>query len=112
MIWTSADLAARLGGNGQLALELIDIFLAEYPRLLEAVRVSVEGREPLAIGRAAHALKGSVANFIESGPTATAGAIERAAAEARLDDAQTLLEQLEGELRDLAHAMRHYAGGV
>jgi HPt (histidine-containing phosphotransfer) domain-containing protein len=110
MNWTSAELAARLGGNSQLARELIDIFLAEYPNLLQSVRLSVERSDGEAIGRSAHALKGSVANFIDSGPTATAQALERAATESRLGDTPTLVAQLERELHELAAAMRRHAG--
>src|SRR5688572_15296240 len=110
MNWTSAELSARLGGNGQLARELIDIFLAEYPNLLQSIRRSVERSDGEAISRSAHALKGSVSNFIDSGPTATAQAIERAAAESRLYDTPTLVEQLERELHELAAAMRRHAG--
>ena len=110
MNWTSAELAARLGGNGQLARELVDIFLVEYPNLLQSVRLSVERSDGEAISRSAHALKGSVANFIDAGPTATAQALERAATESRLGDTPTLVEQLERELHELAAAMRRHAG--
>ena len=112
MNWTAAGLADRLGGNRQLAHELIDIFLVEYPGLLHAIHVSVAQNDGQAISRSAHAMKGTVSNFIDAGPTATALALEHAAAEARLDDVPALVEQLERELHELAAAMRQQAGSV
>ena len=112
MNWTSADLAERLGGNRQLAHELIGIFLAEFPGLLQAIHVSVARNDGQAISRSAHAMKGTVSNFIDAGPTATALALERAAAEARLGDVPALVEQLGRELQELAAAMRRHTGGV
>ena len=110
MNWTTADLAERLGGNAQLAHELVDIFLLEYPTLLQTVRAGASSNDSLSVRRAAHAMKGTVANFIDAGPTATACAIERAAAESRLDAVPALVDQLERELHDLAAAMRRHRG--
>jgi HPt (histidine-containing phosphotransfer) domain-containing protein len=110
MTWTSAALAERLGGDEALARELVDIFLAEHAKLLQMLRTSVEQGEAKAIRRSAHALKGSIANFIDDGPTATAGAIECAAIESRLADIPALMEQLEPEVRELVQAMRGFSG--
>ena len=112
MNWTSADLADRLGGNRQLAHELVAIFLAEYPDLLRKIHASVARNDGREIGRSAHAMKGTVSNFVDAGPTATALALEHAAAEARLDEVPALVEQLERELHELAAAMRRQAGRV
>ena len=110
MNWTAADLADRLGGNQQLAHELVAIFLAEYPALLRTIHASVARNDGHAISRSAHAMKGTVSNFIEGGPTTTAQAIERAVAETRLADVPALVEQLERELNELTAAMRRQAG--
>jgi two-component system sensor histidine kinase/response regulator len=56
-------LLARLDGSKELCAELIDTFLQEGPQTLSAVKVAVERRDPAAIARAAHALKGAVVNF-------------------------------------------------
>ena len=110
MNWNAADLAERLGGNQQLAHELVDIFLSEYPSLLQTVRVSLASDDRPSIRRSAHAIKGTVANFVDAGPTITAFAIERAVAESRLGDVPALVEQLEREVGELAAAMRRQRG--
>jgi len=56
-------LLARLDGSTELCAELIDTFLQESPQTLSAVKVAVETHDAAAIARAAHALKGAVANF-------------------------------------------------
>jgi len=106
MTWTPGALADRLGGDEALALELVSIFLAEYPTLLRNVQASAARGDAQAIRRSAHALRGSVTNFIDEGPTTTLFAIERAGAESRLDDVPALVGQLERELEMLATAMR------
>jgi HPt (histidine-containing phosphotransfer) domain-containing protein len=110
LTWTSAALTERLGGDETLARELVDIFLAEYPTFLQSIRDSVDGGDPLAIRRSAHALKGSIVNFVDEGPTLTAFALERAAAESRLDDIPALVARLEGEVENLVAAMRRFRG--
>jgi two-component system sensor histidine kinase/response regulator len=56
-------LLARLDGSTELCAELINTFLRESPQILSAVEVAVERRDPGAIARAAHGLKGAVAVF-------------------------------------------------
>ena len=110
MIWTPAVLADRLGGDEHLVRELVDIFLAEYPKLLQAVRTSAGERDGVALRRSAHALRGSITNFVDDGPTVTALALERAGEDLRLDDATSLFAQLEREVEELATAMRRFHG--
>ena len=109
MTWSPAALTDRLGGDADLARELVDIFLAEYPNQLQAVLTSIDRGDAPALRRAAHALRGSVTNFIDDGPTATALAIEQAAETSRLNDAEGLIGQLEQEIDALAAAMRGVA---
>jgi len=105
-MWSPAELADRLGGDADLARELVDIFLVEYPVLVQAIRTAVDHGDAPAIRRAAHALRGAITNFIDDGPTETALAIERAGESSRLDDVPALVRQLEGEIHSLAGAMQ------
>jgi hypothetical protein len=61
------------------------------------------------VRRAAHAAKGCIANFIEGGPQATAYAIERLAAEGKVDEAAPLVATLEREVAALAALMNRFA---
>jgi two-component system sensor histidine kinase/response regulator len=110
MTWTPALLTERLGGDDQLVRELIDIFLDEYPVLLRAVRASAARGDATALRRAAHALRGSISNFIDDGPTVTALALERAGENSRLEGTARLLGPLEREIDALVTAMRAFSG--
>jgi CheY-like chemotaxis protein/HPt (histidine-containing phosphotransfer) domain-containing protein len=56
-------LLERFGGDGELLAELARIFLEDYPRRLSAIKTGVEQRDAASLQGAAHALRGSVANF-------------------------------------------------
>ncbi len=108
--WTPAALTERLGGDEHLAGELVEIFLVEYPALLQAVLTHVARGDTSDIRRAAHALRGAVTNFVDEGPTATALELERAAGQLRPDDLARLSNQLKLEVEALAAAMRRFHG--
>lgn len=103
---------ARLGDDRDLARQLAVIFVDECPRLLEAVRVSVEHGSADEVRRAAHALKGAVLNFVDDGAAATAYALETMARENRLGDAAAAVDRLGGELSALLEHLRHFGAGA
>jgi two-component system, sensor histidine kinase and response regulator len=107
-VWSAAAMVARLGGDEELAGQLVTLFIAECPRMLAAVRDSIAGGSADAVRRAAHAFKGSVANFVEAGPTATAFVLEQMGREERLEDAPAVLAQLEREVDELILGMRRF----
>jgi HPt (histidine-containing phosphotransfer) domain-containing protein len=60
---TASRLVAALGGDRELLLEIIRLFLRDAPAMLQAVKLEASRRQPEALASAAHLLKGSVANF-------------------------------------------------
>lgn len=109
--WTADALLARVGGEVEIARELVGLFINECPRMLEAIRNSVAAGEAQEIRRSAHLLKGSVANFTETGAAAAALELEMIGREARLQDAPRALVRLEQELEALLPQLREYAAG-
>lgn len=53
----------RVGGDEQLLQEVALLFLDDYPKVLEDIHTAIQAKNPQALERAAHTLKGSVANF-------------------------------------------------
>ncbi len=53
----------RVGGDVDLLREIAALFIEDCPRALAELRRAVEQRDASKIENAAHALKGSVANF-------------------------------------------------
>ena len=116
--WTPERMLSRLDGDVELAVQLAEIFNDEYSRMLDRVRAAVEAGAADEVRRAAHALKGSVANFIDGGPTATAFELETMGRNGRLEKSSILFNRLEQEvialtacLRDFQSDRGQFAGG-
>jgi HPt (histidine-containing phosphotransfer) domain-containing protein len=112
-----AALLERLDGDQALLAELVELFHAESPRLLEAVRAASAAGDAYQLTRAAHALKGSVANFCAPAAYEAAFQMESigqggdlAEAPAALAVLETALDQLHTELASLAPHAPSYVG--
>jgi PAS domain S-box-containing protein len=70
------DLLARVEGNRDLLMKLVDIFRGEYPRLLANLRHSVETRDTRGVEETAHAIRGMVGNFGARSASEAAAALE------------------------------------
>jgi len=106
--WTPARMLSRLDGDAELAQQLAAIFVDEYPRMLERLRAAIGEGSADEVRRAAHALKGSVANFIDAGPTATAFELENMGRAGQIDGAAAALERLDQELEALSECLRQF----
>jgi two-component system sensor histidine kinase/response regulator len=106
--WTPVRMLARLDGDLELAQQLAAIFIDECPRMLDRLRTAVADGSADEVRRAAHALKGSLSNFIDGGPTATAFELETMGREARLEETSLALERLEREIVALTVRLRQF----
>lgn len=96
------DLSAaleRVGGDQELLKEIADLFLEDAPQILAAVRSAVESGDAEGLQRAAHSLKGSVANFGAEEAVRSAYSLEQMGQENNLSGASDALEVLEVELQ-------------
>ena len=107
-IFDRAAALAGLDGDEDLLHDLAEVFLDDCPRLMAAVRDAIDSRDPSRVARAAHAVKGSVANFGAPAATDAAQRLEtlgRSGDLTSLDDASTelfaLIDRLKPELADL-----------
>ena len=106
MIFDKSSFLSRLEGDESLGSEIIEMFLQEYPKLLEGVRQAAEQRNAAMLERAAHTLKGSVGDIAASQAFDAARILEQIAREGKLEGAalavaslETALHRLEPELR-------------
>jgi HPt (histidine-containing phosphotransfer) domain-containing protein len=53
----------RLGGDKELFLEFIEIFMNDSPKILDELSTAVESGDSAAVEKTAHALKGLMSNF-------------------------------------------------
>jgi len=106
-----AELLKRFAEHPELLGELAAIFLEDAPGRLAAVQAGVEQRDPAALQSAAHALRGSAANFGAKRVVEAAlrlelmgGGCDLTGADEALADMMVVLEKLATELRALAGA--------
>ena len=90
-----------VGDDRELLGQMVAIFCAESPGMLSAIRKSLAAGDTRALARAAHALKGSVANFGKSQSFKAAEALELNAVSDSLGDSDAQLLALEGLIATL-----------
>jgi len=76
--------------------------------MLQRLREAVAAGSADEVRRAAHALKGSVSNFIDGGPTATAFELETMARDRQLDGVEAVLDRLDREIAALMESLRDF----
>jgi HPt (histidine-containing phosphotransfer) domain-containing protein len=90
-----------VGGNVHLLARVRDAFVKQTPRLLAAIREGIDDRNPDAIARNAHTLKGAMSNFAGSEAQTLAAEIEQAGKDGNYVRAADLLPKLEAAAQDL-----------
>jgi HPt (histidine-containing phosphotransfer) domain-containing protein len=98
-------LLAQVDGNVQLLGKLTRLFLADCPGMLLRIRHAIASRDPLALQQAAHALKGSIANFAARGPFQAALKLEMMGRRNELTGVEGAYLTLEKEVTRLERAL-------
>ncbi len=92
---------SRIGGDDDLLREIAGLFLQEYPGLLARLAAAVSENDAQTVERAAHSIKGSVANFGAQSAFEAALALEQMGRAEKLVDAHAQLSALELALASL-----------
>src|SRR5207302_8358020 len=103
---------ARVGGDAQLLAEISRLFVDDVPMHLERIRAALDARDPEAVRRAAHALKGAAANF---DATAVVGAARQLEEIGRTNDFtrhEDVWRTLTSDTADLVSVVRQFAHSV
>jgi two-component system, sensor histidine kinase and response regulator len=98
-------------GSEGLLDEVAAAFLEVCPALLGAVEEAVDARDPARIHRAAHSLKGSVANFDVADAVTHAARLERMGAERDLTEVAAALTALRTSVHRLQDGLTRYRNG-
>ena len=96
---------ALFGGDPDFLAEIVNLFLETYPELLSEIENAVSRNDAAALGRAAHTMKGAVANFGAKAAVDQAKALEMmgkagdlVSAAAATQSLRALMEKLVPEL--------------
>jgi HPt (histidine-containing phosphotransfer) domain-containing protein len=99
----------RLDGDRELLAEIVELFLESAPRLMRELKKALGGRDDKALERAAHALKGAVANFGARSAMDAALRMEQRAQKGDLAGARAAWAPLEKEMTRLKKALARLA---
>lgn len=112
--------ANQVGGSGALDMDKLDqrfeddlelkhqlmqVFLEEYPVLMEDVRKAVADSDPEALARAAHTVKGSLGYFEATEASKAAFGLEQLGRSGSMQGASEGLDKLEKEMKSVRDAI-------
>ena len=100
-----ALLLERVGGDRRALAQLVELFLADAPLLVESIRRAIEEKDARALQAAAHTLKGAVSNFAASAATGAAARLQQIGESGRLNGARAACDVLEKELEQVRGAL-------
>jgi two-component system, sensor histidine kinase and response regulator len=95
------EVLARVGSDPEVLREIIQLFVEDCPKQLDAIRAGLAGGDPDAVYRAAHTLKGSIGNFQAQAIVALLQRMEARAREGDLDTCRKIFEQIETDTKRL-----------
>ncbi|HEY0757673.1 MAG TPA: Hpt domain-containing protein [Acidisarcina sp.] len=95
------DLLARVDDDAELLGELFEIFAEEFPRLSSLLTEAVEAQDMAAAEKAAHTLKGMLANLSAESAAEALGAVEAAARARNQPDLATTFAAIDTPLARL-----------
>ena len=104
-LFDKADLIRRLMGDEEVAVTVIESFLASLPRQIEALRKSLALAEVASAQSQAHSIKGVCANCAAGRLYRTAAAMEAAGKAGDLETMRELLPELERLMTETGQAM-------
>jgi HPt (histidine-containing phosphotransfer) domain-containing protein len=85
----------RVGGDAELLKEIAQLFLADYPKSMDDLRLAADNGDANRVERAAHGLKGSVANFGAGAAVEAARTLESMGREQDLREIEQVIRTLE-----------------
>ena len=91
----------RTGGSVDLLKELVELFFAEYPKLMDQIRQAIADSDKIKLRRAAHTMKGSVAVFGASAARQAAWRLETIGRDGNIDQVGDAWACMEAEIERL-----------
>ncbi len=99
---------SRVAGDRSMLHELVDIFLRESPAWIDDIDEAIAARDPDALFRAAHDIKGSTEVFCATEATQAAKQLERMGKNQDLERADEALGALQTELVWVRQALQAF----
>jgi len=94
-------------GNRKLLCELIDVFIADLPKMSSRLKTAIAKQDAVRLRDAAHALKGAIGNFDQGAPFEAVKKLELMARENQVSDAEARFRNIRDQLAQLTRSLRH-----
>jgi HPt (histidine-containing phosphotransfer) domain-containing protein len=93
------DQLAKLVTNGkpELLVRVLDLYLAESPKLIQQMKLAADANDAIEIARSAHSLRSSSANVGAGGLSQYCGDIEQSARRGDTEEARKIFGAIEAE---------------
>jgi PAS domain S-box-containing protein len=111
-ILDESALLARFEGEADLLRDVVKLFMDDCPKLMDGIRGAVERNDAHGLERAAHKLKGSVANFSARASFDAALSLETIGREGHLEKARETLAALDKSIEELKPVLTNLSGGI
>lgn len=96
----------RMGGDEEILKEIAALFIEDSPEQLRRIRQAIDADDAHALERAAHTLKGSVANFGAENAVQAALTLEIMGRKGQLTHANQRYQELETAIGEVQAALR------
>src|SRR5262249_2922758 len=96
-----------VNGDRKLLGELIEVFIADAPRLMSRIQRAVARQDAGRLREAAHALKGAVGNFDQGAAFETLRRLEIMGRENQVSDANAVFRKARKEIAHLTRSLRN-----
>lgn len=100
-VFDPQSLLGNLGGDRDLAVEIVDVLRSSAPTILENVRTAAAAGDTEALRKSAHQLKGALASVGAHASSEAAARLERFGREPGKGDVAAAINALECEMRRL-----------
>jgi HPt (histidine-containing phosphotransfer) domain-containing protein len=94
-------------GDPGFLQEVVDVFLSDYPKLIDDLRQASQDLDRNLLMRSAHSLKGMLKNFRAENAAEIAYEIEKKGKDSDFEDIQTLIAALHGRVAELDKNLRN-----
>jgi HPt (histidine-containing phosphotransfer) domain-containing protein len=99
---------ARVGGDAEILVSLVDIFFTEIGPMMDSLRTATKNSDALQVERAAHRIKGSVSIFGAVAATETALELEKIGRSGDPKNASETLALLEQQVAHMQPALEKF----
>ena len=112
VIFDSTQILQNIGGDHELLVQLIELFLDRHGEIMSAIRQALSQGDAVTVERAAHTLKGTAGNLCAAEVAQAAGQLEAVGHLGTLHDAPSVYARLEMEILRLVQALEIYRGNT